>query len=79
MDHPPGVNDVNLKIFSPKNLEKIGVFNKTLLIYAKTITLVFKKNANMFAQNCRKSLKVVIITSTQGPAEQINTQINILT
>jgi hypothetical protein len=28
------------------------------------ITLVFEKNANIFAENCRKSQKNVIITST---------------
>jgi hypothetical protein len=28
------------------------------------ITLVFEKNANFFAENCRKSQKIVIITST---------------
>jgi hypothetical protein len=28
------------------------------------ITLVFQKNANFFAENCRKSPKIVIITST---------------
>jgi hypothetical protein len=28
------------------------------------ITLVFKKNANFFAENCEKSQKIVIITST---------------
>jgi hypothetical protein len=30
------------------------------------ITLVFEKNANFFAENCRKSQKIVIITSTPG-------------
>jgi hypothetical protein len=28
------------------------------------ITLVFDKNANFFAENCQKSQKIVIITST---------------
>jgi hypothetical protein len=28
--------------------------------------LVFEKNANFFAKNCRKSQKIVIITSTPG-------------
>jgi hypothetical protein len=28
------------------------------------ITLVFEKNANFFDENCRKSQKIVIITST---------------
>jgi hypothetical protein len=30
------------------------------------ITLVFKKNANFFAENWGKSQKIVIITSTPG-------------
>jgi hypothetical protein len=30
------------------------------------ITLVFEKYANFFAENCRKSQKIVIITSTPG-------------
>jgi predicted RNA-binding protein len=30
------------------------------------ITLVFDKNANFFAENCQKSPKIVIITSTPG-------------
>jgi hypothetical protein len=30
------------------------------------ITLVFEKNANFFAENCQKSQKIVIITSTPG-------------
>jgi hypothetical protein len=28
------------------------------------VTLVFDKNANFFAENCQKSQKIVIITST---------------
>jgi hypothetical protein len=38
------------------------------------ITLVFEKNANFFAENCRKSQKIVIITSVHG----INVVISIL-
>jgi hypothetical protein len=30
------------------------------------ITLEFRKNANFFAENCRKLQKIVIITSTPG-------------
>jgi hypothetical protein len=30
------------------------------------ITLVFEKNANFFAENCQKSQKIVIISSTPG-------------
>jgi hypothetical protein len=33
------------------------------------ITLVFKKNANFFAENEEKSQKFVIITSTSGPQD----------
>jgi hypothetical protein len=32
-------------------------------------TLVFEKNANFFAENCRKSPKIIIITSTPGHPE----------
>jgi hypothetical protein len=41
---------------------------KLLLVFAKIliITLVFEKNANFFDENCRKSQKIVIITSTPG-------------
>jgi hypothetical protein len=37
------------------------------------ITLVFEKNANFFAENCQKSQKNVIITSTPDldPAEAV--------
>jgi hypothetical protein len=31
------------------------------------ITLVFEKNAKVFAQSCLKSPKIVIITSIPGP------------
>jgi hypothetical protein len=56
-----------LKIFSPKNLAKILAFLLKLLpVFAKIviITLAFEKNANFFAENWRKSHKIVIITST---------------
>jgi hypothetical protein len=41
---------------------------KLLLGFEKILiaTLVFEKNANFFAENCRKSQKIVIITSTPG-------------
>jgi hypothetical protein len=51
------------KIFSAKNLAKMlalfASFCKDLII-----TLVFVKNANIFAENWQKSQKLVIITST---------------
>jgi hypothetical protein len=56
-----------LKIFSPKNFAKKLAFftqNKTKLCKNFFITLVFEKNANYFAENCQKSQKIVIITST---------------
>jgi hypothetical protein len=55
-------------IFDKKFSEKIGVLtqNKAKLCTNLIITLVFEKNANFFAENCRKSQKIVIITSTPG-------------
>jgi hypothetical protein len=38
--------------------------NEAKLFKMLIITLVFEKNANFFAENCRKSQKIVIITST---------------
>jgi hypothetical protein len=40
--------------------------NKAKFFKKVIITLVFEKNANFFAENCRKSQKIVIITSTPG-------------
>jgi hypothetical protein len=57
------------KIFSPKNLAKIlAFFAQTNASFCKNliITLVFKKNANIFAENWQKSQKIVIVTSTPG-------------
>jgi hypothetical protein len=56
-----------LKIFSPKISAKKLAFltqNKAKICEILIITLVFEKNANFFAENCRKSQKIVIITST---------------
>jgi hypothetical protein len=36
------------------------------------IILVFEKNANFFAENCQKSPKIVIITSTPDGAQMMN-------
>jgi hypothetical protein len=58
-----------LKIFSPKILEKKMAFlsqNKAKFVKNFIITLVYEKNANFFAENCLKSQKIVIITSTPG-------------
>jgi hypothetical protein len=56
-----------IKLFSPKISAKKFAFltqNKSKLYTILIITLVFEKNANFFAQNCQKSQKIVIITST---------------
>jgi hypothetical protein len=64
-----------LNIFAEKFSEKKAFFtqNKAKLCKILIITLVFEKNANFFrrklpkiAENCRKSQKIVIITSTPG-------------
>jgi hypothetical protein len=57
------------KIFSPKNSAEKRRFltqNKGKLGKILIITLVFEKNAKFFAENWRKSQKIVIITSTPG-------------
>jgi hypothetical protein len=61
------------KIFSPKNSAKNLAFltqNKAKLCKTLIITLVIEKNANFFAENCRKSQKIVIITSTPDALEK---------
>jgi hypothetical protein len=53
----------------PKNLAKNYRFltqNKAKLCKILIITLVCEKNANLFAENCWKSQKIVIITSAPG-------------
>jgi hypothetical protein len=58
-----------LKIFSPKNLAKIlAFFAQTAATLFKNliITLVFEKSAHFFAENWKKTHKIVIITSTPG-------------
>jgi hypothetical protein len=40
--------------------------NKAKFLKKLIITLVFKENANFFAENWKKSQKIVIITSTPG-------------
>jgi hypothetical protein len=53
-------------IFAEKNSKKWRFWLKTELKYAKIliITLVFEKNAHLFAENWQKSQKNDIITST---------------
>jgi hypothetical protein len=61
-------NDVMIfKIFLSKNSAKKLAFltqNKAKLCKILNITLVFEKNANLFAENCQKSQKIVITSST---------------
>jgi hypothetical protein len=56
-------------IFAEKFSKKLAFLtqNKAKLYKNLIITLVFEKNANFFAENCRKSQKIVIIASTPGP------------
>jgi hypothetical protein len=64
-----GTDVTILKIFSPKNSSKKLAFltpNKGKLCKILIKTLVFEKNAKFFAENWRKSQKIVIITSTPG-------------
>jgi hypothetical protein len=64
-----GTDVMILKIFSPKKIAKKLAFltqNKAKLCKILIITLVFEKNANFFAENCRNLPKIVIITSTPG-------------
>jgi hypothetical protein len=56
-------------MFSPRELATIlSFFSQTTAGYYKTLikTLVFEKNANIFAEYWQKSQKIVIITSTPG-------------
>jgi hypothetical protein len=65
----PGNDVMIFKIFLPKNSAKKLAFLtqiKAKLCKILVITLVFEKNAIFFAENCRKSQKIVIITSTPG-------------
>jgi hypothetical protein len=66
----------------PKKIgEKNGFLtqNKAILFKNLIITLVFDKNANFFAENCQKSLKIVIITSVLGlTREGINKYFDLL-
>jgi hypothetical protein len=67
------------RIFSPKNFAKKLAFfaqNKAKLCKNWIITLVFKKNANFFAENWQKSQKIVIITSTPVFSVKINMYIH---
>jgi hypothetical protein len=70
----PGTDVMIFKIFSAKNSAKKWAFltqNKAKLCKILIIVLVFDKNANFFAENCQKSQKIVIITSTPGRCDSI--------
>jgi hypothetical protein len=59
-----------LKYFRQKIQRKNWRFftqNKAKVCKTLIITLVFEKDANFFAENCQKSQKIVIITSTPVP------------
>jgi hypothetical protein len=63
----PGTDVMIFKIFLPKKIGKKLAFltqNKAKLCKILIMTLVFEKKANFFAENCQKSQKIVIITST---------------
>jgi hypothetical protein len=65
----PGTDVMIFKILSLKNSAKKMAFltqNKAKLYKILIITLVFEKNSNFFAENCQKSQKIVITTSTPG-------------
>jgi hypothetical protein len=67
-DKLPGT-DVMLFIFLQIFLAKQLAFltqSKCELCKIWIITSFFEKNANFFAENCRKLQKIVIITSTPG-------------
>jgi hypothetical protein len=58
-----------LKIFLPKNQAKVlAVFAQTIVTFCKNsiATLFFENNGKFFAENWRKSMKIVIITSASG-------------
>jgi hypothetical protein len=64
-----GTDVMIFKIFSLKNLAKILAFfaqNKAKLCKDWIITLVFEKNANIFAEIGKNRRKFVITTSTPG-------------
>jgi hypothetical protein len=65
----PGTDVMILKIFSPKFLAKILAFIvQTTASFCENliITLDFFKTPIFFAENCRKSPKIAIITSAPG-------------
>jgi hypothetical protein len=69
----PGSDVMILKLFSQFFGEKMAFLtqSKGKLCKILIITSVFEKNAKFFAENCRKSQKIVIITSTPGYLENV--------
>jgi hypothetical protein len=60
-----GTDAMIFKIFSPKKIAKIAFFtHKAKLWNNFDPNIGFWENANFFAENWRKSQKIVIITST---------------
>jgi hypothetical protein len=64
------LNDL-CKYFLQKNRRKNYFFTQNKAKLCKNLIMIFffEKNANFFAENCRKSQKIVIITST--PASNV--------
>jgi hypothetical protein len=53
------------KIFAKKLAKKLAFLTQNNVIFLNLI-ITFEKNVNFFAENCQKSQKIVIITSTPG-------------
>jgi hypothetical protein len=63
-----------LKIFSPNNLaQKLVFFAQTNASFCKKliITLVFEKNANIFAENCDHNIDPRWKLTKQGPGSML--------
>jgi hypothetical protein len=60
-----------LNFFAEKFSKKMPFLNQNKAKLGKLliITLVFEKTPIFFAENCRKTQKIVIITSTPGPED----------
>jgi hypothetical protein len=60
-------------LISPKNLGENVILTHNTVILCKNgiMTLVFKKNANLVAENWQKSLKIVSITMNSGVRQKI--------
>jgi hypothetical protein len=67
----PGTDVMILKKYFWKKMAKCAFLsqNKAKLCKILIIVLVFEKNSIFFTENCRKSQKIVITSSTPGDAE----------